>query len=66
MFVTIEERAKYCSQFLRRRYRKLLSMPSWTEEELVDLGPILSRSVRVALEEKRRIAMRIKHCLRRI
>ena len=40
---------------IRRRHKKALSLPAWTEEQIAHLGPNLRRNV-VLWQERRRIA----------
>jgi hypothetical protein len=45
LFKTFEARAAYVASRLKARYKKLLAAPSWTDEELAELGPSLRSSI---------------------
>ena len=59
-FWTIPERKKYIKKWLLRRYMRVLSMPDWTPEEILDLGPGLSIHVSSGIYKKRVIERRIR------
>ena len=56
---TLEQRRAYVREKLSKRYRKLLNMPEWSDEELNELGESLRESVVRALHEKHHIESRI-------
>lgn len=61
LFVTIPTRAAYLLGAYERRYKKLLSTPAWTDEELNDLGPSLRDSIVAAEAQRKTVAIRIEH-----
>jgi hypothetical protein len=42
---TLPERKRFIKKALRRRYRKWLAVPDWSESEIGRLGPMLQRAV---------------------
>jgi HNH endonuclease len=56
---TIAERAGYISRVLKVRYKDVLSIPAWSEEDLEELGYKLRKMVRSNLKKKKLIEMRI-------
>ena len=62
LFQSIGDRAAYLVGRLESRYKKLLSTPSWTEDELAELGRTLRVDVEGALSEKKAVQNRIDHC----
>ena len=56
---TLAERKRYLKERLRKRYRKILSMQDWTEEELNDLGGHLRGIVLAGIQERNRLRSRI-------
>ena len=36
---TLAERKRYVKESIRRRYRRILELPEWTEAQLLELGP---------------------------
>lgn len=54
VFPTIDQRKEYIKQRLRKRFSRVLSMPTWREEELQALGHTLRSAVLkgVALQRK--------------
>ena len=59
VFPTLAERKDWLKARLRRRYHKLLRMPDWSEDELLELGPSLQRHVRAALRQRDLVRKRI-------
>jgi len=57
---TLGERKAYLKMRLKRRYKKLIKMPNWKEEEILELGPTLRQNVRASLEAKKLILARIR------
>jgi hypothetical protein len=56
LFPSIEARGRWIGKSLRRRYKKLLSAPVWTVDELSELGPSLRQSIMA--DAKRRSVVR--------
>jgi hypothetical protein len=52
IFPTLAERRKAVKQGIRRRYRKILRVPNWTEEELAEMGPNAQREIRRAIAQR--------------
>jgi hypothetical protein len=57
---TVSARRKFVKTWLRRRYKKLLSIPDWTDRELLDLGPAMQRYVIDSLTKRDIIDDRIR------
>jgi hypothetical protein len=45
-FVSALDKARYIRDRRERRYRDLLRMPEWDDEELQEMGPTMRRSIR--------------------
>ncbi len=52
-FWTLDERKRYIKKTLRKRYKKYIELPDWSEEELKELGGSMSEYVNNSLEIKR-------------
>jgi hypothetical protein len=39
--LTVEDRRQYIKKVLRKKFKKLLSLPDWTDAALAELGPSL-------------------------
>ena len=67
VFRTLPERVAYLKTKLRKRYKKWLKLPAWTEEEIAELGPRAQDDVRAALRvqtaARQRIAWRPAQCV---
>lgn len=59
---TISERAEYLSERLTNHYKKELSSPHWSEEELQELGRSLRTTVLRRQLKKLETIDRIRHC----
>lgn len=59
MFRNLPDRVKFVKGKLRRRYRKLLEMPNWTQEELQPLGYRMRQFVVSALAKRESVKQRI-------
>jgi hypothetical protein len=57
---TLQGRKRALAAKLRKRYRKLLQAPDWTDAELDELGETLRSAVAQAQAEKRRIRERLR------
>ena len=57
---TISERKKLIKRWLVRRYARVLRMPDWTPDELLDLGPNLAGHVSIGVFKKRIIERRLR------
>jgi hypothetical protein len=53
MYVTIQTRAAYLLGAVEARYKKVISMPVWDDEELEDLGPNMRASIEAVLTRER-------------
>lgn len=56
---TLIERKEYLKDRLRKRYRKLLDTPDWTDEEIAELGDGLRRHIHAQETLKATIRARI-------
>lgn len=61
-FVSIAERAAYLAKKYKDRYKKILSLPSWGQEELAELRPNLRKIVIRDQKKKKTMQRRIKNC----
>jgi len=57
---TIAERKKYLKQRLRHKYRAILKIPHWTEEEINELGYVLKQDLLCTLKKKEMLLLRLK------
>jgi len=57
---TLKERKLFLKQKLRKRYKKILNLPNWNENEIKELKSHLQQFVRKGIEEKRIIKERLK------
>lgn len=60
---TVSERAGYLYEALSKRYKKLLGMPDWSDEELSGLGEDMKQIILRGLSERERIRRRLSHLL---
>lgn len=60
IFNTLSDRMNYVKKRLRERYKKILSIPYWSEEELAELDGRLRQSVEASLAQKRVIQYRLR------
>ena len=56
---TLTERKQELKARLKKKYKKLLKMPTWKETELKELSYTLRKTVEVALQEKELIKNRL-------
>ncbi len=56
---SLEERKKFLKSKLKRRYKKLLAMPDWTEREISEMGDHMRDYIRDAQRLKDNIVSRI-------
>ena len=61
VFETITQKRRYIQERLKCRYKKILAIPEWTEDEINDLSPDLARYVRHGLKLKTIIWQRITY-----
>jgi hypothetical protein len=45
-FRTFAERREWVHRWLRKRYRRLIEMPEWTEAQLAQMGPVMRQHIR--------------------
>lgn len=65
VFATMGERCLHVALWLKSRHSSLLRAPSWTDEELEELGPRLRSRIRSELRDRDRLRARIEHALER-
>lgn len=56
---TQTERKAYVKAWLRKRYRKVLTMPPWTEQEISELGERLQDYIRASLAHQADLRRRL-------
>jgi hypothetical protein len=61
MYITVSDRALYLAGRLEDRHRKVLSSPSWTEEEYEDLSGSLLKHVKSLQTKKKLVRARIDY-----
>lgn len=59
-FWTTLERKRYMKRWIVRRYARILGMPEWAPEELLDLGPNLATHVCSGVYKKQVIERRLR------
>ena len=57
---SLEERKQELKNRLKRKYKKFLEMPNWTQEEINELGPVLKQNILIAQEYKKITNERLK------
>lgn len=60
VFETAQKKQEYIKQRYRRRYRKLLESPDWSEIELKDLGYSLQSHIRGSQQAKQLLKKRLR------
>jgi hypothetical protein len=53
------ERKKFIKRALKKRYGRVLLAPSWTDQEIAELGPCLQSTVRASEALKRLVRRRL-------
>jgi hypothetical protein len=56
---TLAERTKVVKSKLRKRYKNLLRMPEWTDQEIADMGRSMQDYIRAGIVERRLIQQRL-------
>ena len=57
---TLEDRKRFIKTKLKKRYRKVLSMPDWNDDEIAVLGPELRQHIAASQELKRVVRQRLQ------
>jgi hypothetical protein len=65
MFHTVWERAGYLAKKYKARYKKILSLPQWDEQELQEMGRNMRHVVEAGQRDKRETLLRIENCSNR-
>jgi hypothetical protein len=60
---TIQTRAAELAECLEVKYRKVLTAPVWSEEDLTELGPSLQKQVRAKQYLRDEVVERIRNCV---
>lgn len=60
VFKNLTDRRKYVQQQYKLKYKKLLSLPEWTEDQLNELAGRLQESVRASMAQRRVVLYRLK------
>src|ERR1035437_175444 len=58
---TLKERKVYIAQWLSRRYKRILTMPEWTEEELFEMSYAMQDKIRNSMRIREQVRLRIDH-----
>lgn len=61
LFFSIPEKAKYILRRYRLRYKKVLSMPFWTQDELNEVGYSLRHGIEQSMLMRMIVLRRIRH-----
>lgn len=61
VFATIEEKREYISERLEKRYKNILKLPDWSEDELNELDVKLKNHTKLKLLAKQWITNRISY-----
>ena len=61
VYFSIPEKTGYLARRYRSKYRKILSVPLWSEVEIEELGYLLQVSIRSAMFARAVIGSRIRH-----
>ena len=59
LLIKIEERAKFLFEKYKVRYRKILGMPDWDEDEIEELQGMLKRKIILAVKRKKNAIRRL-------
>tara|TARA_R110000744_G_C18865641_1_gene504561 strand:- start:35 stop:445 length:411 start_codon:yes stop_codon:yes gene_type:complete len=62
LYFTIAERADYLYTTYKKRYKKLLSIPEWDENDLKEIKNNLKKYIEASIKEKKIIQIRIDYC----
>lgn len=54
------DRRRICHKRLRRRYARILAIPQWDEADLLELKPTLQQVVRVGINQRERMKLRLR------
>jgi hypothetical protein len=60
VFVSIGAKRRYLQGRIAHRYRHILAMPDWPDDEMAQLGHMLRSSIRVALAQREYIRVRLR------
>jgi hypothetical protein len=60
VFVSLKKKREYIHRKLKERYRELLSMPYWTDEEIDALGPLLCEYIKGSQSKADLIRLRLR------
>ena len=61
-YFAVAERAAYLAGKYEKRYKKLLSMPVWEEEDIEECGYNIKLFIENSVQEKKAIELRIDNC----
>jgi len=52
VFRTLKERRECVRRHIRRKYRNVLRIPEWTDDEIAQMGPLMQREIRAGLAQQ--------------
>jgi len=58
-FTNLRDRRACVNDYLRKKYKSLLGMPAWDDEELEEMSPEMQRDIRAAERLKNQVQQRI-------
>lgn len=61
LYFTVPSRAAYLLGTYERRYKKLLSQPDWSDEEIEELGPSMRTSIIQSMKDKKEVRRQLEH-----
>jgi len=61
MFDSVEEKREHIQERLKSKYRKLLNMPEWTDEEIDEMGTTFQVDLRITMMAKKWMINRISY-----
>lgn len=61
---TMLERVKHLAIRYEKKFEKVLSVPDWKEEEIAEMGPIMRRRIRHAMNQKLVAEFVLNHLLK--
>lgn len=61
VFESLDERLDYVGWRVKRKHKKIIESPDWSDAEIKELGPGLRRSVKNMADQKRLVANRLRY-----
>lgn len=61
LYITVATRAAYLLGTFRPKWKKIMDVPYWDDEELEDMGPTMRSHIEFSIREARCCEMRLEH-----